>query len=40
MATSLERLKLPMLSGATRTSLKEQPGRLEELRSFVAALPA
>lgn len=39
MATSLDRLKLPMLSGATRTSLKGQPGRLDELRALVAALP-
>lgn len=40
MATCLPRLQLPMLSGATRTSLKEQSGRLEELRGLVAALPA
>jgi hypothetical protein len=40
MATALPRLQLPMLSGATRTSLKAQPGRLDELRSLVAALPA
>jgi tRNA A-37 threonylcarbamoyl transferase component Bud32 len=40
MATALPRLQLPMLSGATRTSLKAQPGRLDELRSLVSALPA
>ncbi|WP_421118442.1 phosphotransferase [Aquihabitans daechungensis] len=39
MATALPRLKLPMLSGATRTALKAQPGRLDELRTLVAALP-
>jgi undecaprenyl-diphosphatase len=31
LATALPRLKLPMLSGATRTSLKAQPGRLDEV---------
>ncbi len=39
MATSLDRLKLPMLSGATRTSLKAQPNRLDDLRARIAALP-
>jgi undecaprenyl-diphosphatase len=38
MATCLPRLKLPMLSGATRTALKGQPGRIDELRTLVAAL--
>lgn len=39
LATCLDRLKLPMLSGATRTALKAQPGRLDDLRSRIAALP-
>ncbi|MGN6695463.1 MAG: hypothetical protein ACTHN0_14900 [Aquihabitans sp.] len=40
LATCLDRLKLPMLSGATRTALKSQPGRLDDLRARIAALPA
>ena len=39
MATSIDRLKLPMLSGATRTSLKAQPERLDQLRALVSAIP-
>lgn len=39
LASCLDRLKLPMLSGATRTSLKAQPGVLDELRTRVATLP-
>ena len=31
LVSALPRLKLPMLSGATRTSLKAQPGRLDEV---------
>ncbi|WP_426571134.1 hypothetical protein [Aquihabitans sp. McL0605] len=38
MATALPRLRLPMLSGATRTSLKAQPGVLDDLHRQVAAL--
>jgi undecaprenyl-diphosphatase len=40
LATCLDRLKLPMLSGATRTALKAQPARLEELRAKIAARSA
>ena len=40
LKTSLDRLKLPMLSGATRTALKGQPGRLDDLRTRIASLPA
>jgi undecaprenyl-diphosphatase len=36
VATSLERLKLPMLSGATRTAWKAQPGGLDPLRAEVS----
>ena len=36
LATCVDRLKLPMLSGATRTSLKAQPGRLEALRTQIS----
>jgi undecaprenyl-diphosphatase len=35
LATALPRLELPMLSGATRTSLKAQPGRLDELKAAI-----
>lgn len=38
LATALDRLQLPMLSGATRTALKAQPGRLDDLRTRIAAL--
>jgi undecaprenyl-diphosphatase len=37
LTTALPRLKLPMLSGATRTSLKEQPGRLDQVRDAISA---
>jgi undecaprenyl-diphosphatase len=36
LRTALPRLELPMLSGATRTSLKAQPGRLDELKAAIA----
>jgi glycosyltransferase 2 family protein len=35
LTTALERLRLPMLSGATRTALKSQPGLLDELRGAI-----
>jgi undecaprenyl-diphosphatase len=40
LVTALDRLHLPMLSGATRTALKESPGTLDELRSAVSRAPA
>ncbi len=38
LVTALPRLKLPTLSGATRSSLKADPGRLDELRAAIEAL--
>jgi glycosyltransferase 2 family protein len=35
LATAHERLRLPMLSGATRTAMKSQPGLLDELRAAI-----
>ena len=35
LSTALERLQLPMLSGATRTALKSAPGLLDELRTAI-----
>jgi glycosyltransferase 2 family protein len=35
LATALERLRLPMLSGATRAAMKSAPGLLEELRMAI-----
>jgi undecaprenyl-diphosphatase len=40
VATALDRLALPLLSGATRTALKADAGSLERLRSEVAAQTA
>lgn len=37
-STALDRLRLPMLSGATRTALKADAGSLERLRSTLAAV--
>jgi undecaprenyl-diphosphatase len=37
IGTALDRLRLPNLSGATRTALKAEPGLLPQLRSCVAA---
>jgi len=37
LATALDRLQLPMLSGATRTAMKASPGLLEDLRGRIAA---
>jgi undecaprenyl-diphosphatase len=37
IATSLDRLQLPMLSGATRTAMKDDPGLLPDLRARIAA---
>jgi undecaprenyl-diphosphatase len=37
LATALDRLQLPMLSGATRTACKETPGLLDDLRVAVSA---
>ena len=36
LATAVDRLRLPMLSGATRTALKASPGLLDDLRDAVA----
>ena len=36
-ATALERLALPLLSGATRTALKADAGSLDRLRAEVAS---
>lgn len=35
LAAALDRLRLPMLSGATRTDLKASPGMLDELRDEI-----
>jgi len=35
LVTALERLQLPMLSGATRTAMKASPGALDELRALL-----
>ncbi|HKY14373.1 MAG TPA: hypothetical protein VJM33_05575, partial [Microthrixaceae bacterium] len=40
MRSALPRLKLPMLSGATRTALKASPETLVELRERIGALDA
>ena len=37
LATSLDRLQLPMLSGATRTAMKDDPSLLPDLRQRVEA---
>ncbi len=37
LASSLDRLRLPMLSGATRTACKETPGLLDDLRAAISA---
>jgi len=37
LSTALDRLRLPMLSGATRTAMKASPGMLEELRRHLTA---
>jgi hypothetical protein len=36
LATARERLRLPMLSGATRTAMKSEPGLLDELRTAIS----
>jgi undecaprenyl-diphosphatase len=38
--SALERLRLPLLSGATRTAMRAQPATMEGLRRHLAALPA
>jgi undecaprenyl-diphosphatase len=38
--SGLERLRLPLLSGATRTAMKAQPATMDGLRRHVAALAA
>ena len=35
LVTALERLQLPMLSGATRAAMKASPGALDELRALL-----
>jgi hypothetical protein len=35
LATALDRLRLPMLSGATRAAMKSRPGLLDELRAAI-----
>jgi undecaprenyl-diphosphatase len=40
LGTALDRLQLPMLSGATRTAMKEDPSLLPALRERIAAAPS
>ena len=39
LATAVPRLRLKLLSGATRTGMKERPGALDELTDALRALP-